>query len=115
MVLGTDKCRQECHVLTIKKKNDTDPEEYTLANIITEEPKVFQENEIDCYFGEKTTGITTVIKIKNALGIIGFVRFLKGYYIVLATEKEKIAKLGRHNIYKVKKMKLLPLFVSLTT
>jgi hypothetical protein len=44
---------------------------------------------------------------------MGFVRFLKGYYIILVTDKKKIAKIGRHGIYKVKDMKMVPLFVNL--
>ena len=41
---------------------------------------------------------------------MGFVKFLKGYYIVLITEKKKVAKIGRHSIYKVKDMTMKPLF-----
>lgn len=54
--------------------------------------------------------LSTNVKIKVAHGLMGFVRFLKGYYICLITEKQKIAKVGRHNIYKVKDMKMIPLY-----
>jgi hypothetical protein len=43
---------------------------------------------------------------------MGFVRFLKGYYMVLITRKKKMAKLGRHSIYRIKEMQLIPLFVN---
>jgi hypothetical protein len=33
-----------------------------------------------------------------------------GYYIVMITEKEKIAKIGQHKIYKIKDMMIKPLF-----
>jgi hypothetical protein len=51
-----------------------------------------------------------VTKAKVAYGILGFVRFLKGFYIILITEKKKVAKIGRHNIYKIKEQKVIPLF-----
>jgi len=33
-----------------------------------------------------------------------------GYYIVMITEKEKIANIGSHKIYKIKDMMIKPLF-----
>jgi len=48
--------------------------------------------------------------VKLAYGIFGFIKFLKGYYIILITDRKKIAKIGRHSIYKVKDTKMVPLF-----
>jgi len=47
---------------------------------------------------------------KNACGILGFVKFLKGYYLVLITQKKKVAKIGYHKIYQIKDMKMVRLF-----
>lgn len=33
--------------------------------------------------------------------LIGFVRFLEGYYIVLITKRRKMADIGGHSIYKI--------------
>lgn len=33
--------------------------------------------------------------------IIGFIRFLEGYYIILVTKRRKIAAIGSHSIYKI--------------
>lgn len=38
----------------------------------------------------------------SAFGIVGFVRFLEGYYIILVTKRRKVAILGLHTIYKVR-------------
>ncbi|XP_048577491.1 polyphosphoinositide phosphatase-like [Nematostella vectensis] len=45
----------------------------------------------------------------SAYGILGFVRFLEGYYIVLITERRKQAQIGAHTIYKVEDTKLVPI------
>ena len=37
--------------------------------------------------------------IQKAYGILGFVKFLKGYYILMITKKRKVAKIGFHDIY----------------
>ncbi|KAL3882137.1 hypothetical protein ACJMK2_028508 [Sinanodonta woodiana] len=37
----------------------------------------------------------------SAFGIVGFVRFLEGYYIILITKRRKIALIGPHTIYKI--------------
>jgi len=45
--------------------------------------------------------------IKDAYGILGFVRFLKGYYIILITDCKKVAKIGRHDIFTVKDTEMI--------
>ena len=49
-------------------------------------------------------------RIKDAFGIIGFVKFLKGYYLILITECKKIAKVGRHDIFTVKDTEMVRLY-----
>ena len=48
--------------------------------------------------------------MSKAYGIIGFIRFLKGYYLVLIVDHKKVAKIGKHSIHKIKEMKMIPLF-----
>ncbi|KAI8520730.1 phosphatidylinositol-3,5-bisphosphate 5-phosphatase [Branchiostoma belcheri] len=43
-------------------------------------------------------GLTRTV---SAFGIVGFVRFLEGYYIVLITKRRRVAILGGHTIYKI--------------
>ena len=40
-------------------------------------------------------------KTMSSYGIIGFVRFLEGYYIYLITKRLKVAMVGHHSIYKI--------------
>lgn len=37
----------------------------------------------------------------SAYGILGFIRFLEGYYMILITKRRKIAQIGHHSIYKI--------------
>lgn len=39
--------------------------------------------------------------------VLGFVRFLEGYYIVLATKRRKVAVIGYHSIYKIEDSSLI--------
>ena len=55
----------------------------------------------------KQGGTTPAIK---AHGILGFVRFLKGFYIILITARKKVAKIGLHTIYTILETKMVPLF-----
>ena len=50
--------------------------------------------------------------VKKAFCILGFIRFLKGYYLVLVTKRQRVAKILRHSIYTIKDIQLLPLFTS---
>lgn len=40
-------------------------------------------------------------QVKSAFGIIGFVRFFEGYYMILVTNRRCVALIGAHRIYKV--------------
>lgn len=33
--------------------------------------------------------------------LLGFVRFMEGYYIILITKRRKMADIGGHSIYKI--------------
>uniref|UniRef100_A0A8C4TJY2 FIG4 phosphoinositide 5-phosphatase n=1 Tax=Erpetoichthys calabaricus TaxID=27687 RepID=A0A8C4TJY2_ERPCA len=46
-------------------------------------------------------GSSGLSKAVTACGIVGFVRFLEGYYIVLITKQRKVADIGGHSIYKI--------------
>ena len=95
MLVGSDKVQSELLAMKLLKKPDTD-RSVTLRDIVQEEPRVFYGDELDNYIS-KIKGINVVIR--KAYGILGFIKFLKGYYIVLITEKTKIATIGRHKIY----------------
>ncbi|KAI4463439.1 polyphosphoinositide phosphatase [Holotrichia oblita] len=45
--------------------------------------------------------LRTGLNIISAFGIVGFIRFLEGYYIILVTRRRKVAVIGHHTIYKI--------------
>eukprot|EP00118_Oscarella_pearsei_P006754 m.31126 g.31126 ORF g.31126 m.31126 type:complete len:875 (+) comp31452_c0_seq2:148-2772(+) len=45
----------------------------------------------------------------SAYGIFGFVKFLEGYYIILITERKRIAYIGSHAVYKVEDTTIFPI------
>ncbi|XP_076673336.1 polyphosphoinositide phosphatase FIG4 isoform X3 [Andrena cerasifolii] len=40
-------------------------------------------------------------RLVPAFGLLGFVRFLEGYYIILVTKRRRVAVIGHHTIYKI--------------
>ena len=41
------------------------------------------------------------IKKISVFGIVGFIRFLEGFYMILISRRRKVAKIGAHLIYKI--------------
>ncbi|OWR48279.1 putative FIG4 protein [Danaus plexippus plexippus] len=52
-------------------------------------------------FGNRSGRSSGFNKLVSAFGIVGFIRFLEGYYIILVTKRGKIAVIGSHSIYKI--------------
>lgn len=53
-------------------------------------------------------------EVAEASGLIGFIRFLQGYYLILITRHKKVGKIGHHYVLAIEKTYLLPLFVEST-
>ncbi|KAK7789638.1 hypothetical protein R5R35_005398 [Gryllus longicercus] len=50
--------------------------------------------------GQKSSS-NGVSRIVSAFGIVGFVKFLEGYYLILVTKRRRVAVIGHHTIYKI--------------
>ncbi|KAI8812473.1 polyphosphoinositide phosphatase [Cladochytrium replicatum] len=48
-------------------------------------------------------------KVVSFYGILGFVKFLEGYYIILVTKRSAVALIGGHNIYHVDDTIMVPI------
>lgn len=116
MVIGSDKFQKEFHVLRFKKTLDTIACEKQIDDIMIEEIKTFDRLEIKQYIQQfKCTGQATCEHqdfkhIMDAFGVLGLVKFLKGFYLIMITQKKKVAKIGLHNVYQIKDMKMISLF-----
>ena len=58
-------------------------------------------NAVDGDPKKKTPRSPQLKKVLMAFGLLGFVKFTQGYYIVFITRRRKVAQIGGHIIYKV--------------
>ncbi|XP_019423515.1 PREDICTED: phosphoinositide phosphatase SAC2-like isoform X2 [Lupinus angustifolius] len=103
-IIGRDKSRSHWKVLKIDR---LEPSELS----ITEDPTIF--SEIECIEllnrireGNKSTGGLKCVT--TCYGIIGFVKFLEPYYMMLITKRRKIGTICGHAIYAVTKSEMIP-------
>ena len=82
----------------MKKYADYD-RSYKLKDVIREQLD-FSGDQIDGYVQNcfKTIEGFEMSDIK-AYGMLGFVRFVKGFYLIIITDKSKVGTLGNHKIY----------------
>ncbi|KAK9099603.1 hypothetical protein Syun_026648 [Stephania yunnanensis] len=104
-MIGADKSRTYWRVIKIGR---LDPNEL----IIHEDPTIYSEAE--CYDllgrvheGNKPSGGLKFVT--TCYGIIGFVKFLGPYYMLLITKRKKIGAIGSHAVYTVAKSAMIPL------
>jgi hypothetical protein len=99
VLIGTDKTLQRQHVIRILKRDDM-TNDYELGEIIVEDKNSYDAESFDAYLLElKARYAPVTTKVRRAFGIIGFIRFLKGFYLILITSKKRVGKIGRHSIY----------------
>uniref|UniRef100_A0A8C5FNC3 SAC domain-containing protein n=1 Tax=Gadus morhua TaxID=8049 RepID=A0A8C5FNC3_GADMO len=102
-IVGSNQAQTKHRVLKIDR---TEPKDL----VIIDDKHVYSQQEVRELLGRLDLGNRTKIGQKgssglsravSAYGIVGFVRFLEGYYIVLITKRRKMADIGGHSIYKV--------------
>lgn len=93
-------------LITIKKHTDKAPIP-PLKDIIKEDRKTYDGAELDAILDKKKNLREEVAK---AYGVLGFVRFVKGYYLILITRYKRVGLVGMHSIFKIKDTKMVPLF-----
>jgi len=131
-VAATDKIGEEYHVIKFIKYTDLESNSRSLEDITDEEIKSFNKEEFGKYMTQfdkpksryssiaKASSVSAALNqtmteiLSNGSGILGFIKFLKGYYLLMITQKKKVAKIGLHNIYKIQDMKMVPLFRNVT-
>lgn len=102
-LVGSNQAQTRHRVLKIDR---TEPKDL----VIIDDKHVYNQQEVRELLGRLDLGNRTKIGQKGssglsravtAYGIVGFVRFLEGYYIVLMTKHRKMADIGGHSIYKI--------------
>eukprot|EP00795_Rhopilema_esculentum_P017479 gene17479-9088_t len=54
-------------------------------------------------------GISGLHHRGSAFGIVGFVKFLEGYYMILISKRRRVALIGGHTIYKIDDTVMIPI------
>eukprot|EP00064_Thunnus_orientalis_P010212 superscaffoldBa00001363_g10238 len=102
-LVGSNQAQTKHRVLKIDR---TEPKDL----VIIDDKHVYNQQEVRELLGRLDLGNRTKIGQKgssglsravSAFGIVGFVRFLEGHYIVLITKRRKMADIGGHSIYKI--------------
>uniref|UniRef100_A0A3B4A220 SAC domain-containing protein n=1 Tax=Periophthalmus magnuspinnatus TaxID=409849 RepID=A0A3B4A220_9GOBI len=102
-LVGSNQAQTRHRVLKIDR---TEPKDL----VIIDDKHVYNQQEVRELLGRLDLGNRTKISQKgssglsravSAYGIVGFVRFLEGHYIVLITKRRKMADIGGHSIYKI--------------
>ncbi|MED6236779.1 phosphatidylinositol-3,5-bisphosphate 5-phosphatase, partial [Ataeniobius toweri] len=102
-LVGSNHAQTKHRVLKIDR---TEPKDL----VIIDDKHMYNHQEVRELLGRLDLGNRTKMGQKgssglsravSAFGIVGFVRFLEGYYIVLITKRRKMADIGGHSIYKI--------------
>ncbi|XP_035613612.1 polyphosphoinositide phosphatase [Oncorhynchus keta] len=102
-LVGSNHAQTKHRVLKIDR---TEPKDLA----IIDDKHVYNQQELRELLGRLDLGNRTKMGQKgssglsravSAYGIVGFVRFLEGYYLVLITKRRKMADIGGHSIYKI--------------
>nr|GMC77408.1 phosphoinositide phosphatase SAC2-like isoform X1 [Ipomoea batatas] len=104
-MIGRDKNRTYWRVLKIDR---TEPLELN----IHEDPTIY--SEFECYEllkriheGNRSTGGLKFVT--NCYGIVGFVKLLGPYYMLLITQRRKIGTICGHAVYSIAKSEMIPI------
>ncbi|CAH1788511.1 unnamed protein product [Owenia fusiformis] len=101
-IVGSNNTETKFRVLKIDR---TEPKELVVTNDnVSYSPQEIRNllHMIDVGNRSKSTASNAGLPRKaSAFGIVGFVRFLEGYYIVLITKRRRVALLGHHYTYKI--------------
>ncbi|XP_069866968.1 polyphosphoinositide phosphatase isoform X2 [Dipodomys merriami] len=102
-LVGSNHAETKYRVLKIDR---TEPKDL----VIIDDRHVYTQQEVRELLGRLDLGNRTkmgqkgssgLFRAVSAFGVVGFVRFLEGYYIVLITKQRKMADIGGHAIYKI--------------
>jgi hypothetical protein len=102
-IVGKDKKCQHWQVLKIDR---SEPSELNML----EDPVIYTQLECNKLMkrvdeGNKSTGGLT--KVTKAYGIVGFIKFLESYYMILVTKRRQIGTIGGHAIYSIEESQLI--------
>ena len=107
LVVGKCKYLKQYYIVKMKKAPDSDLPK-SLKTYVSEDEQIYSK-----------TGVQEYLKMANAdpqgfkkiCGIMGFIKFLAGYYVIFIEEKQKVCTICRNSIFSATKTAIYPLFV----
>ena len=111
VLIGTDKLTKVANIIKLHKVPDS-RRSVSLKDIVQEGAQALGPRQMDKFMTELQNKHRTFRPVVKAYAIMGFIRFLKGYYIIMVTKRKRIAKLEQHSLYQVSKIELVPLFTA---
>ncbi|CAF1252025.1 unnamed protein product [Rotaria magnacalcarata] len=103
IVVAMNKSRSKCRILKIDRM---DQKELT----IIEDQHEYSHGELRQLLGTievSNSRIGGFSKTIHCHGIIGFIKFLEGYYMIVITRRSQVARIGYHRIYKIEETAML--------
>ncbi|CAF1560283.1 unnamed protein product, partial [Didymodactylos carnosus] len=103
-VVAMDRSKSKCRILKVDRM---DQKELS----VSEDQHEYSYGELRQLLGtietSSKTGGSAFSKTIHAYGIVGFIKFLEGYYMILITKRTQVAAIGYHNIYKIEETVML--------
>jgi hypothetical protein len=108
-IVGCDKRQTEYRVIKLDRQVEKPSR---LDTILFEDDCVYTRTELKemlemIHEGNKTQG--GLQRINTGFGILGFVRFLDCYYLILITQRRKVGTMSGNTIYGVKATEMIPI------
>jgi phosphatidylinositol 3,5-bisphosphate 5-phosphatase len=108
-LVGSDAASTSYRILKIDR---TIPRPKSLSDILVEDPTLYSHAGVTDMLnmineGNKSTG--GLVKVVDAYGLVGFVKFLEGYYMTLITKIDKIGCVRNNFIYTIKETEMFPI------
>ncbi|KAJ8498527.1 hypothetical protein OPV22_009079 [Ensete ventricosum] len=105
LLFGSDEGRKQWRVLKIDRSQPSELNIY-------EDPITYSKSECKCLLEQldhENNGTGGLNRITVCYGIVGFVKFLGPYYMLLITGRKKIGAICGHAIYAVTRSQMIPL------
>ncbi|KAI8364687.1 SacI homology domain-containing protein [Radiomyces spectabilis] len=104
-LVGSNRSRQRFRVLQIHRTNPQDL-------VVIEDDVVYTEHEKNKLLkmiedGNLSVGGLNLVPMQ-IYGIVGFIRFTEGWYMIFITKRKQVALLGGHYIYHIDETRLVP-------
>ena len=116
--VGKDNLQSKYHIFTFKKlcfsaQSYETSFRYTLSDLLVEFSKEYSKQDFKhlvTKLNERSE--TTLKKVYECEGILGFVKFCLGYYVILIIESKEIGKINKYVINRTERTLIVPLFDS---